>query len=109
MSDRVMLNENLVLTVDDEQRRVTCAHWCHPLAEGDRDYRDDLSVHEGPSTEAGPQIWPNWSDYIDTPVVLREGYRPGCFVVVVTEVVPENHPRLADEWHRAGKAPEPSS
>ena len=75
---------------------MACAHCDHVLATGDADYRTGLAMHEGPSSEAGPQIWPRWQDYVDTPVVFRQGYCPSCFVALVTEVVPENHPVLVD-------------
>lgn len=94
--EQVNLNHSLVLVRGDGGQRIVCAHCDHTIST-DNDYRSSLAFHEGPSTEAGPQIWANASDYVDTPIVFRQYYCPNCFVALISEVVPENHPDLVDE------------
>jgi N-methylhydantoinase B len=96
MSDRVRLSENLVLTVEGDARRVSCAHCAHVISESG-DHLAGLAFHEGPNTEAGPQIWPDPGQYVDAPIVFRQWYCPSCYVAVLTQVVPADHPTAADE------------
>jgi N-methylhydantoinase B len=99
MSDRVHLNENLVLTVDAGARRISCAH-CHHVISEAGDHLAAMAFHEGPNTEAGPQIWPDPAQYVDAPIVFRQWYCPSCYVAVLTQVVPKDHPTTVDEIRR---------
>lgn len=97
------LNESVVLELDGDEPRIACAHCAHELARGTYDYRSALAVYEGPNTEAGPQLWPQPADYVDTPIVFRQYYCPSCYVALATEVVPHDHPALVDEVVGAAK------
>ena len=50
-----------------------------------------VAVHEGPSTEAGPQIIANPADYVDAPVVFRQYCCPSCWTALYSGVVPADH------------------
>ena len=50
-----------------------------------------LALHEGPSTEAGPQIIADPADYVDAPVVFRQYCCPSCWTALYSAVVPAGH------------------
>lgn len=82
------LDDNLVL----DDRAVGCAHCGHRLADLDADTSLRLAVHEGPSTEAGPQVGSDPATYVDTEVVFRQLCCPGCWTAIYSAVVPREHP-----------------
>ena len=71
---------------------VACRHCGEVL--GDARAADDglaLAIHEGPPTEAGPQIIAIASDYTDVPVVFRQYCCPSCWTALYSAVVPADH------------------
>ena len=96
MSSRIEVNENLVVTLGGPAPVVSCAHCGHVITESG-DIRSGLAFHEGVHTEAGPQIYPEPERCVDARIVFREWYCPGCWVAVLTQVVPDNHPDTNDE------------
>jgi N-methylhydantoinase B len=88
----IRLDENLLLSNTNGTQHVSCAHCGHTIAPLGENFYARLPFHEGPPTEAGPQIWRDPSVYIDKPVVFRQYYCPSCFTAFRTEVVPADHP-----------------
>jgi N-methylhydantoinase B len=50
-----------------------------------------LALHEGPPTDAGPQIVAVAADYVDAPVVFRQYSCPSCWTALYSAVVPADH------------------
>lgn len=85
MSSRV--NEN----VSRRDGALHCAH-CGFALQGDADtYLQHLAQAEGPVSQVGPHVFADAGVYIDTGVVFRQFYCPGCFTAFHTEVVPVDH------------------
>jgi N-methylhydantoinase B len=101
MSTRRPLNLSVILIDGDKGAQTVCAHCEGVLAES-ADYRSALPAYEGPNTDAGPQIWERFGDYVDARIVFRQAYCPHCYVALITEVVPDDHPQLHDEIQSSG-------
>lgn len=82
------LDDNLVEVAHGDGYAVACRH-CGQVLGTDGDL--SLALYEGPSTDAGPQITANPSDYVDAPVVFRQYCCPGCWTAVYSAVVPADH------------------
>ena len=88
------IDDNLVETgaLDGAGTVVACRHCATVLGSGDADAELTLAVHDGPPTEAGPQIIAVAADYVDAPVVFRQYCCPGCWTALSSAVVPADHP-----------------
>jgi N-methylhydantoinase B len=82
------LDDNLLEVADGSATVIACRHCGERL--GEREALR-LATHEGPSTDAGPQILTNPADYVDAPVVFRQHYCPGCWTAIYSAVVPTDH------------------
>jgi N-methylhydantoinase B len=71
---------------------VACRHCATVLGAAGADVELALAVHDGPPTEAGPQITANAADYVDASVVLGQYCCPGCWTALFSAVVPADHP-----------------
>ena len=67
---------------------VACRHCGEVLGDTER---LALALHEGPPTEAGPQIIAVAADYVDAPVVFRQYSCPSCWTALYSAVVPADH------------------
>jgi N-methylhydantoinase B len=90
------IDDNLVEVVeatDGAGTVVACRHCREVLGTADPGSGPGLAlaVHEGPPTEAGPQILAVAADYVDAPVVFRQYCCPGCWTAVSSAVVPADH------------------
>jgi N-methylhydantoinase B len=81
-------DDNLVEVGEDGRTVIGCRHCGERLGEPDH---LRLGVHEGPSTDAGPQIRSDPADYVDAPVVFRQYCCPGCWTAIYSAVVPADH------------------
>ncbi len=72
----------------DEEERWRCAHCGTTLAGKGQNYLDGTLVHEGPSSEAGPQIRGEPQLFVDRAVVFRQYRCPGCYTALLSEVMP---------------------
>jgi N-methylhydantoinase B len=82
------LDDNLVEVTDGAGPVIACRHCGERLGEADT---LRLAIYEGPSTDAGPQILADPTDYVDAPVVFRQYCCPGCWTAVYSAVVPADH------------------
>ena len=87
ISERV--NENVGRRNDDGKSTLFCTHCGQELVGNADDYLSKLPRYEGPLTDAGPQVFADSAVFVDTPVVFRQAYCPGCYTVFLTEVVPK--------------------
>jgi N-methylhydantoinase B len=87
------LDDNLVETAapGGAGTVVACRHCAEILGGTAADAELALAIHEGPSTEAGPQIIANPADYVDAPVVFRQYCCPSCWTALYSAVVPASH------------------
>jgi N-methylhydantoinase B len=87
------LDDNLVETaaLDGAGTVVACRHCAEILGGTAADAELAVALHEGPSTEAGPQIIANPADYVDAPVVFRQYCCPCCWTALYSAVVPADH------------------
>ena len=90
------LDDNLVITSQDGQQVIACAHCGQVIAGAGENYLARLARFEGPPTEAGPHNWADASVYIDKSVVFRQYYCPSCYTAFHTEIVPTDHPIEVD-------------
>lgn len=51
-------------------------------------WREQSAMNAGPSMHADPGL------FVDRPIVLRQAFCPGCFTVLMTEIVPADEPRF---------------
>ena len=79
---------NLLAKEHQGELHLACSHCGHIICRKDEDFLSHLRVFEGSPSEAGPQVWPEPSTYIDARVVFRQYYCPGCYVALLTQVVP---------------------
>jgi len=84
---------------------VGCAHCGQQLADTTADRQLALLRHEGPSTEAGPQILSSPAQYVDDEVVFRQLVCPGCLTAVYSGVVPSAHVDHVTDVTRFSGAP----
>ena len=87
LSDRV--NENVGRRNDGDKATLFCTHCGQELVGDADDYISKLPRHEGPLTEAGPQVFADSAVFVDAPVVFRQYYCPKCYTVFLTEIVPQ--------------------
>ncbi|WP_123028749.1 hydantoinase B/oxoprolinase family protein [Mycolicibacterium stellerae] len=85
------IDDNLAEITIGDARVIACAH-CGRLLGDSKTGRLDLARYEGPSTDAGPQVTSDPTEYIDTPVVFRQLCCPGCWTAVYSGIVPADHP-----------------
>lgn len=91
------VNSNVARSGDS----LSCARCSHDFEGTAHDYLTRLPWYQGPVTDVGPHVFPDAAVYIDTPVVFRQFYCPGCYTALHTEVVPDDHA----EW--LARAPRP--
>jgi N-methylhydantoinase B len=91
VSDGRRLDDNLVAVGD----QVACRHCATVLGSSRRGSGAvgelDLVRHEGPVSEAGPQVVDAAAEYVDREVHFRQYCCPGCFTAISTAVVPVDH------------------
>lgn len=85
------VDDNLVELAAGERTLIACAH-CAEILGDTNDGPLSLAVHDGPATEAGPQILATAADYVDAPVVFRQYSCPSCWTALSSAVVPVDHP-----------------
>ncbi|GAA4735043.1 hydantoinase B/oxoprolinase family protein [Actinomycetospora chibensis] len=93
------LDDNLVAVGAGADQQVACRH-CATLLGTGTEGALDLVRHEGPATDAGPQIAPDADFYVDQAVQFRQYCCPGCFTAISTAVVPADH---VDDITRASR------
>lgn len=73
----------------DGRETLVCRHCDTTVAPYRDDWRD---VHQPTSvtqpSAGGPHLNDRASQYLDEPVVLRQGYCPGCYTALFTETLP---------------------
>ncbi len=79
------IDDNVVV---DREGRWRCGHCDTSLAERGQNYLNGALLHEGPTSEAGPQIRGEPHEFVDMPVVFRQFCCPGCYVALLSEIVP---------------------
>jgi N-methylhydantoinase B len=84
------LDDNLVAVGLDGTEQVACRHCASVLGSGAVGELD-LVRHEGPVSEAGPQVVDAAGEYVDREVHFRQYCCPGCFTAISTAVVPVDH------------------
>ncbi|GAB3576212.1 hydantoinase B/oxoprolinase family protein [Amycolatopsis endophytica] len=89
LSSGKRLDDNLVEITDGTRSAVACRHCAEDLGDSDG---LALAVHDGPATEAGPQIIAVAADYVDAEVVFRQYCCPSCWTALYSAVVPADHP-----------------
>lgn len=110
MTDSLFLDDNLCLETRDEDEKeqggvgkkkqktyIKCRHCNFIICEANENYKEHLVRHEGNPAEAGPQICPDSTLFIDHKVVFRQYYCPSCYVAISTEVVPVEHVAVQDK------------
>ncbi len=89
-TSEIFVDVNLARRNDAAGRdALICRHCDATVAlyrEGWREAHQPTSITR-PST-AGPHLNDRASQYLDEPVVLRQGYCPGCFTALFTETLP---------------------
>ncbi|MDD7963932.1 hydantoinase B/oxoprolinase family protein [Actinomycetospora lemnae] len=86
LTDARRLDDNLVGVGD----QVACRHCATVLGSGAVGELD-LVRHDGPVSEAGPQVVDGAGEYVDGAVHFRQYCCPGCFTAISTAVVPVDH------------------
>ncbi|HUY20475.1 MAG TPA: hydantoinase B/oxoprolinase family protein [Candidatus Binataceae bacterium] len=81
------IDDNLMTDADG---RWCCAHCGTVLAERGRNYLDGALIRHGHPSEAGPQIRGEPEHFVDQRIIFRQFYCPGCYVALLTEVVPSD-------------------
>ncbi|QYN21394.1 hypothetical protein [Amycolatopsis sp. DSM 110486] len=81
------LDDNLVEPVDGG---LACGHCGDRLSTAAGD--PAVAVHEGPPSDAGPQIIADAADYVDARVVFRQYCCLSCWTALYSGVVPADHP-----------------
>jgi N-methylhydantoinase B len=79
------IDDNLML---DREGRWRCANCGTAVAERGQNYLHGALLHEGPSAEAGPHIRGEPREFVDMAVVFRQFCCPGCYVALLSEIVP---------------------
>ncbi|MBF6570610.1 MAG: hydantoinase B/oxoprolinase family protein [Candidatus Binataceae bacterium] len=97
------IDDNIVTDADG---RWICAHCGTTLAEPGRNYLDGAHLRRGVPAEAGPQIRGEPAMFVDQHIVFRQFCCPGCYVAILTEIVPndETQYRVKELADRAGRA-----
>ena len=70
---------------------VACGHCGEILGGTGPEDELTIAIHEGPSTEAGPQMIADAADYVDAPIVFRQYCCPRCWTAIYSAVVPADH------------------
>jgi N-methylhydantoinase B len=89
------IDDNLVEAPGPDGATVVACRHCATVLGTAADGADTelaLAVHDGPPTDAGPQITATAADYVDASVVFRQYCCPGCWTALSSAVVPANHP-----------------
>ncbi|MDH6288232.1 hydantoinase B/oxoprolinase family protein [Rhodococcus opacus] len=87
------IDDNLVIYGNDDDEIVACGHCGQEIGPYSKaNYYELLDRFEGPSSNAGPQIWPHPENYVDNEVVFRQLTCPGCATAILSSVVPASHP-----------------
>jgi N-methylhydantoinase B len=81
-------DDNLVEASTNGRSVVACGHCGEVLGAVGQDGPLRLALHEGPSSEAGPQVLSDPAQYVDTPIVFRQRCCPGCWTAVEQVIVP---------------------
>lgn len=79
------LDDNLVVTADE---MVRCAHCGYELGKRGPNLLGAAVIREGAPEEAGPQIRGRPAHFVDEAIVFRQFCCPGCYVALLTEIVP---------------------
>ncbi len=85
------IDDNLVLVDSVRGMAVACAHCGTQLGDADSGPLA-LLISDGPTSLAGPCIVEDAKVYVDTPIVFRQHFCPGCLAAVSSSVVPSTHP-----------------
>ncbi|MGH7908031.1 MAG: hydantoinase B/oxoprolinase family protein, partial [Candidatus Binataceae bacterium] len=85
------IDDNLV---SDSEGHWRCAHCGARLTEKGHSHLSGAIVHEGPPSEAGPQIRGDSKLFVDQPVVFRQYCCPGCYTALLSEIVPAGEEQL---------------
>ena len=84
-----IIDDNIVMRDVAGKSAYVCRHCGTVIGDGELTWRDTLpTTFIGPPSTAGPHLNDNARQYLDVDVVLRQGYCPGCFTALFTEVVP---------------------
>ena len=88
-TDGIRLDDNLVIGADDV---VRCTHCGTAVGRRGGGFLADALRNELPPAAAGPQVRGKPELFVDRRVVLRQISCPGCYVSLLTEVVPVDEP-----------------
>lgn len=88
-TDSARLDDNLIVG-DDEV--IRCVHCDTAVGRRGADFLADALRSELPPTAAGPQVRGNPELFVDRAVIMRQISCPGCYVSLLTEVVPADEP-----------------
>ncbi len=93
-------NLTLVRSGNGDAPQVACRHCRQLLGRADENYLEDLPMYVSDPAAAGPNAWSHTATYVDTEVVFRQLYCPGCFTALLTQVVPAGQPLIADRMSK---------
>jgi len=85
------VDDNLVAVSAGSGTTVACGHCAAPLGDVGGETLD-LLVSDGDTSLAGPGVGADATTLVDTPIVFRQHFCPGCLTAVSSTVVPSTHP-----------------
>jgi len=88
--------EALDVNVAVSAGQVLCRHCGTGLGRLGEPFLAELPRIEASPGTAGPHVWADPSTYVDVPVVFRQVLCPGCATALLSQVVPSDHPLVAD-------------
>lgn len=87
----IELDDNLVQSGND----LSCRHCGTRVAPATGEFLAEALWREQPSVAAGRSVVRAEPElFVDRTIVLRQAFCPGCLTLLLTEVVPQDEPRL---------------
>lgn len=104
-TSEIFVDVNLARRKEADGRDVIVCRHCDTTV---APYRDDWREAHQPTSitqpsTAGPHLNDRALQYLDEPVVLRQGYCPGCFTALFTETLPARDLDRAESRHAADR------
>lgn len=105
IEDATRVDDNLVAVPSGSRSTIACGHCMSALGDAGGDTLD-LLVSDGNTALAGPGVGADAGSYVDTPIVFRQHFCPGCMTAVSSTVVPSIHPdhprQILGGWAASG-------